>query len=100
LCQGVGSFAVQGWYDAEQRWIPEIDIDGDGKLVDGSDFPLVGGVIDPINLNGVWRSGLDEEEFNIIPGLGRAFKFTFTLYDSMGIFPEGKIFTHIVYLDN
>jgi hypothetical protein len=28
----------------------------------------------------------------------RAVKFTFTLYDSQGIFREGKTFTHIVYL--
>jgi prepilin-type N-terminal cleavage/methylation domain-containing protein len=30
----------------------------------------------------------------------QAIKFTFTLYDSKGIFPDGKTFTHIVYLDN
>ncbi|RKY23285.1 MAG: hypothetical protein DRP79_09440, partial [Planctomycetota bacterium] len=28
----------------------------------------------------------------------RALKFTFTIYDSKGIFDEGKTFTHIVYL--
>ena len=43
---------------------------------------------------------IDEAHFNEIPGLGRAFKFTFTLYDSKGVFGEGKIFTHIVYLDD
>lgn len=30
----------------------------------------------------------------------QAIKFTFTLYDSQGIFEEGKTFTHIVYLDD
>jgi len=30
----------------------------------------------------------------------RAIKFTCTLYDSRGVFPEGKTFTHIVYLDD
>jgi len=30
----------------------------------------------------------------------RALKFTFTLYDSKGVFREGQTFTHIVYLDD
>jgi hypothetical protein len=42
---------------------------------------------------------LDEAHFNEIPGLGRAFKFTFTLFDSKGIIEGGRTFTHIVYLD-
>jgi hypothetical protein len=28
----------------------------------------------------------------------KALKFTFTLYDSRGVFKEGQTFTHIVYL--
>ena len=48
----------------------------------------------------VWQAEqLDREHFNSIPGLGRALKFTFTLFDSMGIIKEGRTFTHIVYLD-
>ncbi|MHC4371396.1 MAG: hypothetical protein ACYSW8_27600, partial [Planctomycetota bacterium] len=43
---------------------------------------------------------LTEERFNDIPGLGRALKFTFTLYDSKGIGKGGRTFTHIVYLDD
>jgi len=39
-------------------------------------------------------------DMDSIPGLGRALKFTFTLYDSKGVFKEGKKFTHIVYLDD
>ncbi|MHC4184385.1 MAG: prepilin-type N-terminal cleavage/methylation domain-containing protein, partial [Planctomycetota bacterium] len=27
LCEGVGEFKIQGWYEAEQRWLPEIDWD-------------------------------------------------------------------------
>ena len=42
---------------------------------------------------------LSEERFNDIPGLGRAMKFTFTVYDSRGLIPRGRTFTHIVYLD-
>ena len=43
---------------------------------------------------------IDEEHFDAIPGLGRALKFTFTLYDSRNLIKNGRTFTHIVYLDN
>jgi len=114
LAGGVGEFMIQGWYEAEQRWVPEVDPDENGNLTD-TDF-----VVDPGNsarldttyVYGIWYPDmgggvaalppepLSEASFNDIPGLGRALKFTFTLYDSRGIFPEGKTFTHIVYLDN
>jgi type II secretory pathway pseudopilin PulG len=51
-------------------------------------------------LRPAYSGPFNETTFNDIPGLGRAFKFTFTLYDSMDIFPDGKVFTHIVYLDD
>jgi hypothetical protein len=47
-----------------------------------------------------WRP-IDEDinEDWLEGGIGpKAFKFTFTLYDSKGILKEGKTFTHIVYL--
>jgi hypothetical protein len=120
FCEGVGEFKIQGWYDAQKRWVPEVDPDGDGSLTD-SDFFTSGGVIDPINVPGVlypYRAWLpispyvqiisiippypdqliDEAHFNDIPGLGRALKFTFTLYDSKGVIKNGRTFTHIVYL--
>ncbi|MEK7992165.1 MAG: type II secretion system protein, partial [Planctomycetota bacterium] len=34
LCQGVGEFKIQSWYDAQKKWIPEVDPDGDGNLAD------------------------------------------------------------------
>jgi hypothetical protein len=46
------------------------------------------------------RHMINRDNFDLIPGLGRALKFTFTLYDSRGIFKDGKKFTHIVYLDD
>jgi prepilin-type N-terminal cleavage/methylation domain-containing protein len=46
------------------------------------------------------QSLLNQQHFNEIPGLGRALKFTFTLYDSKGIIEGGRTFTHIVYLGN
>ena len=118
LCEGVGQFKVQGWYQAQQRWLPEIDPNGDGNLAD-TDFIMAptGDMIDPETVpgllypylpNGVINirnisypvQSLDEAHFALIPGLGRALKFTFTLYDSKGIIKNGRTFTHIVYLDN
>jgi prepilin-type N-terminal cleavage/methylation domain-containing protein len=116
LCEGVGEFKVQGWYDAEQRWVPEVDPNDDGSLVD-SDFWLdsSGGSLDPEDVPGVLYpyppyggvnirdinydpNEVDLAHFDAIPGLGRALKFTFTLYDSKGIIEGGRTFTHIVYL--
>lgn len=114
LCEGVGQFAVQGWSDAEQRWIPEINPNGDESLEDDSDFLLEGDDLDPKNNPGIWyprgavtlrnitheASQIDESHFHEIPGLGRALKFTFTLHDSRGVLASGRTFTHIVYLDD
>jgi prepilin-type N-terminal cleavage/methylation domain-containing protein len=122
LCEGVGEFKIQGWYDAGRRWVPEVDPDGDGDLTDRTDFYIgdpdpdhVPGVLYPyrpappgpdyggvaINWAGFtypsWK--LNETYFNEIPGLGRALKFTFTLFDSKGVIKQGRTFTHIVYLD-
>ncbi|MCP4259015.1 MAG: type II secretion system protein [Planctomycetes bacterium] len=110
LCEGVGEFKIQGWYEAEQQWIPEVDPDGNGNLADTHFFlnepNNVPGVLYPepygtvhINTFDYQRELLNEANFNIIPGLGRALKFTFTLYDSRGIIKDGMTFTHIVYLD-
>ena len=90
------------------------DPDGDGDLSD-TDFFLstpdaVPGVWYPYDppYNGVIKIAnsdvdndpnvLNEARFDEIPGLGRALKFTFTLYDSKGVIKEGRTFTHIVYL--
>jgi prepilin-type N-terminal cleavage/methylation domain-containing protein len=122
FCEGVGEFKIQGWNDARKRWVPEVDPNGNGVLTDDSDFILNGSEIDPIKVPGVlypyppygsvslneavwnvsgnnfYRELLNEAHFNEIPGLGRALKFTFTLYDSKGVIKEGRTFTHIVYL--
>jgi len=120
LCEGVAEFKIQSWYDAQQRWIPAVDPDKDGSLAD-TDFIMApsGGGLDPEAVPGVLypfppyggvkirnidnddypRSQVNRTNFNKIPGLGRALKFTFTLYDSKGILKEGQTFTHIVYLD-
>ncbi len=114
LSEGVGQFAVQGWSDAEQRWIPQINPNGDERLDDDSDFLLEGGDLHPEHKPGIWyphgaltlrnitypASQIDETHLHEVPGLGRALKFTFTLYDSKGVLASGRTFTHIVYLDN
>jgi prepilin-type N-terminal cleavage/methylation domain-containing protein len=113
LCEGVGEFKIQGWYDVQQRWIPEVDPDGDGDLSDTHFYdlsdPNVPGVLYPFpphggvkinNFRTYPRDEIDEEHFGSIPGLGRALKFTFTLFDSRGLIKDGRTFTHIVYLDN
>lgn len=120
LSEGVGEFSIQGWYYDDikgygYRWFPEIDPDGDEDFSD-SDFIVSGSVLDTTSHPAIWypdwghqmgpnpsinqyTGSLDKDHFNDIPGFGRALKFTFTLYDSMGVFEDGKTFTHIVYLD-
>ncbi len=112
LCEGVGQLKIQGWSDAEARWIPEVDPNGNGDLTDDSDFFLNGTDLDTGEVPGVWYPngaaifrdyrvddlwGMDLRD---VPGLGRALRFTFTLYDSRGLIRNGRTFTHIVYLDN
>ena len=111
LCEGVGEFKIQGWNDALQQWLPEVDPDGDGDLADThfylDDPESVPGVLYPYPPNGIVvmnnitypQEQVDEAHFNSIPGLGRALKFTFSLFDSNGIIKEGRTFSHIVYLD-
>ncbi|MCP4712759.1 MAG: hypothetical protein GY869_29375, partial [Planctomycetes bacterium] len=92
-------------YDPQQRWFPEIIWDEDGRIV-ATDFIVDdddSGRIHEERVPGVLYSPpfyYNEADFNFIPGLGRALKFTFTLYDSKNIFRQGKTFTHIVYLDD
>ena len=126
LSEGVGQFAVQGWYAGAGRWVPELDINGDGRLeIDSgdSDFNLKseagkiqvdtadtlgllytgdegGGLVLGGNLKDAYQGPFDPDHFAQIPGLGRALKFTFTLYDSKGVLKRGRTFTHIVDLDH
>ena len=86
-----------------QRWYPEIDPDHNG-VYDDSDYPLTSEGTPTTgdtskgepSLNGIY---LNQEENNFNALIGDAFKFTFTLYDSRGVFPDGKTFTYIVYLN-
>jgi prepilin-type N-terminal cleavage/methylation domain-containing protein len=102
LCEGVGSFAIQWAYwdsvDGRFYWYP---LDSHfctacGKLF-GVYFNIPGPTTitdwDPIE-NVEYKSG-DYFPSDFYP---KAIKFTFTLYDSKGVFKEGRTFTHIVYL--
>jgi hypothetical protein len=115
LCDGVGQFKVEGWSidpddPATRRWMPQVDPNENGDLTDDSDFILDGANLHPRNVPGLRypdgpvtirkseKGSLRGEPFSNIPGLGRALKFTFTLYDSRGLIPNGRTFTHIVPL--
>jgi prepilin-type N-terminal cleavage/methylation domain-containing protein len=110
LCDGVGEFKIQGWDNTRKTWVPEVDPDGNGILSDTNffldDSNNVPGVLYPWPLSAITMNNvsypieqINRENFGSIPGLGRALKFTFTLFDSRGIIREGRTFTHIVYLD-
>jgi len=130
LCQGVGQLSIHGWCEPAdvnapgQRWMPDADPNDDGSSSDselvldgpgGDVYPAVlyagagrpygyvrlGGSFEDDQFNNRYYTGiLDADHFNVMPGLGRALKFTFTLYDSQELIPDGRTFTHIVYLDN
>ena len=103
FCEGVGEFKIQWWDEAAQEWRPEVDrVPGDGSLITDGDFPedmTNPGTIDLNNIPTVFFKGPGNMMVDPPVGTGRALKFTFTLYDSRGIFTEGKTFTHIIYLD-
>ncbi len=125
MCEGVGEFMVQGWHKSRGntgRWIPEVDPDGDGSLIDSHFIldPNGSPILHKTEAPGLWYprkmlqgrgpfaaykqssnypQNLDAAHFDMIPGLGRALKFTFTLYDSKGVLKKGRTFTHIVYLN-
>jgi prepilin-type N-terminal cleavage/methylation domain-containing protein len=102
LAQGVGEFKIQSWYPPENRWLPDVDPDGDGILYPWPQEWLVAdpGAIWDVTQNVQYPvAGFNQANFSNIPGLGRMLKFTFTLYDSRGFFKEGRTFTHIIYLD-
>jgi prepilin-type N-terminal cleavage/methylation domain-containing protein len=110
--QNIGQFHVQIWRTdlTPNRWYPEIDPDGNGNYGD-SDYYVSGGKIEVNNLGGIRNINDDASHFTIyyvdpsiplpltIP-FASALKFTFTLYDSNGVFKDGKTFTHIVYLND
>jgi prepilin-type N-terminal cleavage/methylation domain-containing protein len=54
-----------------------------------------------LGANGVYYFGGSAIPPNLVtekPSFPRALKFTFTLYDSRGVFKDGQTFTHIVYI--
>ena len=63
LCEGVGEFKIQGWNDLRRRWVPEVDPDGDGFLLDTDFIPTPDGIeLDPVAVPGVlypYRSWYD-----------------------------------------
>ena len=103
----VGEFKIQCWYDFPSenipagqkpksgRWYPEVDPNGDGNLADSDFARLLPNLLGNGMLAALYSGG---GAWQTPPGPGRALKFTFTLYDSHGVFKNGKTFTHIIYL--
>lgn len=121
MTEGVAVFSIQWSYtyssaaQTSNYWWPSDDPDGNGDISD-SDFGLQGMKSDyfgfyfnsaaPVSAD--WFSSgnaigafYPESPGNLItikPAYPQALKFTFTLYDSKGVFKKGQTFTHIVYL--
>lgn len=103
FCEGVGEFGIQIWLKNQQRWFPQLDPDQDGNYTD-SDYPTVGSVIHPSQVDGVLYDGTGEGNlktaYNGISLEFTALKFTFTVHDTKGLFPDGRTFTHIVMIED
>ncbi len=116
FCKGLGSFAIQWSYvdttatGPRLLWWPSNDPDGNPVTLD-SDFGSLGmnlktfgfhfNVADPPTTDyPLWFSAAQAKGQYYVtkPAYPQALKFTFTLYDSKGIFKDGQTFTHIVYL--
>jgi prepilin-type N-terminal cleavage/methylation domain-containing protein len=111
--EGLNDLKIQAWYN-DSRWYPDTgDVNSVTGKIEHSDFYvdnpsdptniITNGVLGEIIVNGKVISnelnGADSDLFlGGFPGLGRALKFTFKLYDSRGFFRDGLTFTHIVYL--
>jgi hypothetical protein len=119
--QGIGQFHVMVWRSDLGRWYPEYDPNGDGDYGD-SDYPIItknGQQIietsrsvspDAFYVTAFNNSQGDTANYSysrVISGsrvytslpFTKAFKFIFTLYDSNGVFKDGKTFTYIVYIN-
>ena len=80
------------------RPVPDDLVTYMAKGVDNFTIQYVG-LDDSPKLFNEWRPKDEETEADWLGDFSpKAFKFTFTLYDSKGILKEGKTYTHIVYL--
>jgi len=115
MIEGVGSFSVQWSYmftNAGQTfiyWWPSDDPDGNPATPFDSDFSRMPTAPFGFYFNVAAPSPSFTNWFSyggalylagavVEPIWPKALKFTFTLYDSRGVFKEGQTFTHIVYL--
>lgn len=99
MCEGVGSFAIQWAYwdedEDEDRlyWFPSDSHFSSFEDGFGVYFNIPGSILISGWHNPFADAEFTGEDFALYP---RAFKFTFTLYDSKGILDNGRTFTHIV----
>ena len=112
MSKGVGNFTIQWAYflGNELRWFPSKDPDRNGDESDSDftemlmdEFGVYFTMPGDVSVNDWDRPDAAKSQaggsFSAV-FFPKAFKFTFTLYDSNGVFKDGKTFTHIVYLEN
>ncbi len=108
MVQGIGSFSIQLAYmsGGVLYWWPSQDPNGDGNTLD-SDFTAMGATSFGYYMNfpvaPLWPNWTGSSNRSLLltsdSSYPKAMKFTFTLYDSNGVFKDGKMFTHIVYFN-
>jgi prepilin-type N-terminal cleavage/methylation domain-containing protein len=121
MTEGVGSFSVQWSYSYTNvstgqtfiYWWPSDDPDGNPATPLDSDFGAMVNAYAVLDFGFYFNAATPTGWFSPDKATGsyyyltnpaskptypQALKFTFTLYDSRGVFKEGQTFTHIVYL--
>jgi prepilin-type N-terminal cleavage/methylation domain-containing protein len=106
MCQNVGEFKIEWTDGATYEYLDPKDNQlkrplawfGLGKLrsIDNS-YPGIAGNTEYNVIENADRATWTPVTSRTL--LPRAVKFTFTLYDSKGVIKNGRIFTHIVYID-
>ncbi|MBL7215469.1 MAG: hypothetical protein ISS71_07300, partial [Phycisphaerae bacterium] len=108
MAQGVMDFKIQfadfNIATQQWQWFPSEDPDGNGDYTD-SDFSAGQNVFGyyynmPDNISVDMDGAGPSDDWSLQTVIPKALKFTFRLKDSNNMFPDGKTFTHIVYLDN
>jgi len=96
------TFGVNERFDGVQWW-PEYSRGDFYQAGFGAYFNMPGGVSGTMSSS--WKTvgvgGHQSDVLDFSPTYyPRAMKFTFTVHDVKGLFPEGRTFTHIVYIEN
>jgi hypothetical protein len=97
LSEQISEFKVQFAYRHEDRPTAEPYFEGIKWFQPDGTVPFGFGVyFNMLGAPGWSTAAVHEFVAEFFP---RAFKFTFTVHDAKGLFPEGRTFTQIVYLE-